>query len=51
MAKITIAGGLHNKPIGHLAELEDDLEKQAVDKHYAAKRKEAQKWQSPTTPS
>lgn len=37
MAKVTIAGGLHTRPINHLAELEDNLEKQATEEYYAAK--------------
>lgn len=39
-------GGLHHRPTPNIAHLEDDLEKEAVEEYHAAKRKEAEQWQS-----
>ena len=39
-------GGLHHRPTHDIAHLEDDLEKEAVEEYHAAKRKEAEQWQS-----
>jgi hypothetical protein len=44
-------GGLYHRPTPDIAHLEDDLEKEAVEEYHAAKRKEAEQWQSPTIPS